>query len=988
MKPSFALNFTDDSIGLLHRTSRGWLEVGAVPLDEPDLGRAVAYLRGSALGLEPRGVTTKLVIPNSQVRYLTLKAPGPDATSRRAQIKAELEGRTPYAVEDLVFDWWGKGSAVQVAVVARETLEEAEAFATENRLNPVSFVAIPEPGEFGAEPWFGPTALAATLLQPGEKVDRDQDPVQVVGRAPKADFTEPTPIAEQDADKAAPEPEAGIGLPVEAVLEPVISVLEPALAPEPKAIAEPRVAAPAKPPLSEKPAQHDEVKETLAVAPPPDSLPESRPQQAPELPTPEVVVEAPAATQPASEKTANLLVEDPLDDIPPPRPSVLPPPPLRATPTNALPRKPVATAPHPAAKAIVQPPQAPKRNLPPAPSRLSPVPGGGGDRGAKLAVPVPEAEWPLERVTNAARMAQGKGEAARASVVTAPSIPIQRERRLSVVPPAAEDRSEGTAAASRAAQQPSTVFGTPPVRQRGKPRFLGLILTLILLGILAAVFVWSSIFLASSGDGEAPAVAATSSEQAETVASMEEPEAALPDASAQEVALGPTDQIETSADDEMLADGQDPELLGSEAFDSPDLALDVEPIVAEGAVVEAAPIEVAAEPEAAVESAIFAQPDTSDTPSPNPSDEPQDEIFLAMVDPAVATSDAVALTPPIANTDSAPLSQGAPPPFGTLYQFDASGLIIPTPEGVITPDGVRLVAGPPPRIPPERPAALAEPAEASTAAAADPVATAGAATVAEPAPLPSDPALANARPRLRPAELMPPATAESDDDASLGGGEPAVRVSSLKPRARPAEIIANGEAQLAAADAAMTAATSAAVQAASASLVVSADPSNSQLAIAVSRKPAPRPKDFSPAIEAAVSAAAADATLSIASPPAAQPAAAEPEIKLASLSPSEDARNAEVDEPEVTKSAPSIPTKASVAKQATFKNAINLGKTNLIGVYGTSANRYAMVRNDNGRFVKVEVGDRIDGGRVAAISDRELSYIKNGQTVTLKLPKG
>ena len=109
MKPSFALNFADDAIEVLHRTSRGWMEVGRVALDDPDIGASLAFLRGSALGLEPRGVTTKLVIPNSQIRYMTLPAAGPDAASRRAQIRRELEGKTPYAVDELVFDWWGKG---------------------------------------------------------------------------------------------------------------------------------------------------------------------------------------------------------------------------------------------------------------------------------------------------------------------------------------------------------------------------------------------------------------------------------------------------------------------------------------------------------------------------------------------------------------------------------------------------------------------------------------------------------------------------------------------------------------------------------------------------------------------------------------------------------------------------------------------------------------------------------------------------------------
>ena len=61
---------------------------------------------------------------------------------------------------------------------------------------------------------------------------------------------------------------------------------------------------------------------------------------------------------------------------------------------------------------------------------------------------------------------------------------------------------------------------------------------------------------------------------------------------------------------------------------------------------------------------------------------------------------------------------------------------------------------------------------------------------------------------------------------------------------------------------------------------------------------------------------------------------------------------------------------------------------NLIGVYGTASDRRALVRLPSGRYVKVEVGDRIDGGRVAAIRDGELLYVKGGQNVTLRVPSG
>ena len=98
MKPSFALNLTEDGITLLHRTPRGWMDVGNVAFDNPDLGAALDYLRSTALGLSPTDLTTKLIIPESQILYLQVEAVGPDDASRRSQIEAALEGRTPYAL--------------------------------------------------------------------------------------------------------------------------------------------------------------------------------------------------------------------------------------------------------------------------------------------------------------------------------------------------------------------------------------------------------------------------------------------------------------------------------------------------------------------------------------------------------------------------------------------------------------------------------------------------------------------------------------------------------------------------------------------------------------------------------------------------------------------------------------------------------------------------------------------------------------------------
>ena len=85
---------------------------------------------------------------------------------------------------------------------------------------------------------------------------------------------------------------------------------------------------------------------------------------------------------------------------------------------------------------------------------------------------------------------------------------------------------------------------------------------------------------------------------------------------------------------------------------------------------------------------------------------------------------------------------------------------------------------------------------------------------------------------------------------------------------------------------------------------------------------------------------------------------------------------------------PRIPTSASVARRATVNNALNLRKLNLIGVYGTAADRRALVRLPSGRYKKVKVGDRIDGGRVIAIGESQLQYQKGGRNRTLTMPKG
>ena len=986
MKPSFALNITDSTIGLLHRTARGWLQVGETAFDTADLAEALGYLRGSALGLSPGGLTTKLVLPNSQIKYLELDAPGPDDADRRTQIRAALVGRTPYNVEDLVFDWSGSGAKVKVAVLARETLDEAEAFATEHRFNPVSFVGLPAAGDFTGEPWFGPTKLASTLLEKGEKVDRDAEPVQIASRdLPKSHPGAPKVAPDGSADgDAMPTPAEGerptraqrraaAAAAAQQASEAAAEALPEAMPLDVAAVAQtPAVIADAFPEsgddIAVEPAVWSGADPILPNAAAGDFGPDQNPAAEMQVSVtdnqafPEVAVSDVALN-------AALGVDDDL----PPAPSAasmaafasrrgpdLPlPKPFSGSAAGANGRATFAGTDMADALTI--------KSAPPPLSR----PKVGGDVPPNVA-PLRSADQSgVSADADAAKLAAPKAGTA---FVTAPSIPGSRKRK---VPP--QGTGAGVPDPRKSLTKPGGTFASSKVR--GKPRYLGLILTALLLLFLGLIAAWSS-FVMSSNDV---------SQSGGAVVSAPQPDQTVDVSTADVPAI----------DDEMLADSQDPadfaqteaevtsENVASEtsrATAEPaaaDVAVDTQPAVttpvadavvpAANTTVEPAPIVAAA----------------TNGPNAAPLSEAQDEIFLAAIDAPPLVLDPLALPALMASSDALPLPQLEPPPFGTVYQFDADGRIRPTPEGIITPEGVRLVAGKPPVLPPNRPEILAAaaalptpalptpdlpiadlPITALPAASASPApATAGAITaaVAEAVgvPFPSDPALADARPRARPAGIAPQGTAQTGDGAALADPA-ATRVSSLRPLARPAAVLAAGEAaRLSTAAASLTAqAEQAAAIEAAVQVSFQPDPNASRLAVAVSRRPAARPKDMSRAVEAAVAAAVR---------------APEPEAQQAL---------AEADsEPETASAAPAIPTRASVAKQATYVNAINLSKINLIGVYGSKSSPYALIRQANGRYKKVKVGDSIDGGKVAAIGASEVRYQKSGRMISLKMPR-
>ncbi len=182
MKPDFALNLSHDGLSLLHRAADGWRLVGDVALDDPEMAQNLGFLRGTASDLAQGQLASKLVIPNSQILYREINASEIDGEANSETIHAALDGTTPYPVQDLVFDWaQNDAGIIQIAAVTRETLEEAENFATEHRFNPVSFVAIPDESTFSGEPFFGQTRLAGDILDADEMVEKDTEAMVVLG---------------------------------------------------------------------------------------------------------------------------------------------------------------------------------------------------------------------------------------------------------------------------------------------------------------------------------------------------------------------------------------------------------------------------------------------------------------------------------------------------------------------------------------------------------------------------------------------------------------------------------------------------------------------------------------------------------------------------------------------------------------------------------------------------------------------------------------
>jgi len=946
MTPNFALSLSFDGIALLQQVPDGWHLVGEVPLETADLPAALSVLRDQALALDPSGLRTKLVIPSDQIRYMTLQ--GEDTTAD--DVHHALDGETPYALNELVIDTVRANGSTYIAAVAQETLVEATAFATDNLFNPVACAALPEPGTFDAEVFFGALPAGRTM-----DLTRADKPVVQTGIV---DLPKSAPAAKPDAAPTS-EPE-----------------IEPDPAPEAAAQSD------APMPVSDALPDQDTAPQTAeASAPPPEAdqpaaVPDPiEPGDAPVFasrskiaaPTINAAKRSTLSAQPADNAIATALA-------------------ARRAPSEAALAQGTSTTSHP--PRIAQP----VTGTAPA-IKATAMPDGV--TAAPLAAPAQEPLFTRRKEPPAPVAANGRAK----EPVSALAAAIAAQSGVQII----DDRP---AAQAQAAPQPAK----GRVKERGKTRFLGLILTAILLLVLLLVGLWSL----TLPSGTVTSWFTGADAEPQIAAATQEP--SFDDTLAADLAQGETAPQTDVAPQTPVATAEETDAPTAEVAQAAEPAPSA--IVPQDMAAVAPPAPIVRAPAGRVLSPdeadrIYAAtgvyqraPRIAATPS---------STALEGVDPVATVDVPQALDQPdmpgqdAAAPDAVIADQPVPPAAGVVFARDARGNIAATPEGVVTPQGALVIAGAPdlrpvlrpgtPRVatapvdPVVRPDDLAEAAAAAVPTdATEPEAapaTGSPAFVAGPPPLrpvlrPGDAAAltlpttdvaeaptlpvslpyTGVRPRLRPGGLIATAATPTEAEAVIAaytGSRPVLRPSDLAP-----EVEAAPEEPQPLPGAIVTADINAVAAAIAAAAPASSFSNRTALAVSVARRPDARPNNFAQVVARSRQAAAPP-------PVAAAPAPTRTAAVAATPAP-----------PTIV--APSGNVPGGVAQAATVDNAMNLRQMNLVGVYGKPNARRALVRLGNGRFVKVEVGSALDGGQVTAIGDTALNFVKRGKTYALVLP--
>ncbi|MAB08921.1 MAG: hypothetical protein CML50_23310 [Rhodobacteraceae bacterium] len=796
MVPNSALSLSFEGIALLRRADIGWRLVDEVALDRDDLEAALRELCETASASAPDGAEVLLILPDEQLRYLDIPAPSEDSRLEEAAVRKALDGATPYDVEELVYDWHRRDGRLQVAAAARETLDEAESFVRAHGFVPVSFTATPPHETFS-----GTVSFGAASGWTGEAPDRLPAPVQIVW-----DYEDLPPLNDDEAIQAdesataaggSAESDADLHKSVpDAARSDASNTPAPANASPERASSEPRQAEAAA--LAPLPGANDATARpgsapSAGAKPAPDAAVAQK-QSTDRIPPAEQVQKpvsfgggmfGPGGNA-RSDSESDAATEAPV--VRPLKPASGPAAPRADGDAPAAPsfssiratRDAPAGGPAPLAAA----PQVTPGNEPRVAPRLkaeavtdsaAPTVGASATGSTaktantpKVATPSAAAPRKAETATTPAKAVpstaetstrSGAAEASATPRADAPKFQNEALRRVAMRRANGEDPGAATVDTRTVAagtldpeeeRRRMTLFGARREEQiGGKPRFLGLMLTMALLVFLVGIAAWAAVFL---DEGISRFFAPSESEDT-TIAAAPPPETQDTPAPAEAPASLPADD----------AQAEDIAVLPPEPEAEPSEATALQPMEPVPGHEEPSPEEAAARYAA---TGIWQRaPEMPMRPIPDL----VEDLYIASVDPKVGQFDAIALPPaPGLNEDVTLEPRRLPPGPDVRFDLDENGLVRAAPEGAISPDGHRVFTGAPPQVPPLRtPVETDDAPEAAEADAVDP----------------AQDALREARPNARPEDLV-----EQNERATLGGNSIA-ELAAIRPVLRSPRVL-------------------------------------------------------------------------------------------------------------------------------------------------------------------------------------------------------
>ncbi len=1028
----YALSFSEDAVHLERRerdpgrqggggAPAAWRHLGSVDFTSSDFQGELARLRAMATG-DGTGSTlpVTLIIPDDQILYTTLTvAPGAD---REHAVGRALDGLTPYAIEDLAFDWEGDGDSVRVAAVARQTLREARDFAGQYGFDGQGYCAVPEAGLYPGEPVF----VLEPVPSARPRVDPAQAGVTASGLLIEEELPEEQPALDLDGDQSEAEEEVADESPVEPVPEESASTVAAEETDEPGEAVSVSEPAPSAEMIEDSEATEEVSREISGNHPaetPPADTPaaladdaQAAPQDeagavagADDVPTAGAVegaapIQAPGAaeTAAASEEAMSaaprdVAAHDPAPQGPAPQADAGLNPRARAVHERAA----GARQARPAGSAPVQPRRAGERGglagliamlgalvvgliliwaflVPdrqeaqlaavtpseqaPAPQPVEPVPAQTPEP-----APAPEPTAPAEAETVQPEPAAPQRAATEPESAPAPLSALTEEERRRVLVAAA---AVAAAVVPPSASVPTAPTSPPPA---------------------SAASVQDGERAPAVGEAAQPAAAARPAATAPTPAAPAPAQAqARPAATPAQPAPAAT-RLTSSARPQLAPRRSTPQTSVPRADTAPRVPAD--PLPFEASQRRAQPVGSARPPE------------RSRRAAPTPAATP-------VAAPAVAAPAQVQAQPAAAAGTAGLRGSARPPsrPEGSTPELPTDG----TQADSLTPAEQQHLR--------------------------DLIRDIGRGGLASLDPLPRGERLAQARPQRKPgtasdaadpsaidaavrsATTPPPDKPDSVETAAAPARDPGGLLrGSARPRARPAAAAGGGAAV---SGGAVEAAISAAVAASP------APPGGVQLSALASSPLPPRRGERPPAAPEAAATPTPPAAAAAAGPSEAELAArrkldeqlqaqaeariraraaadakAEAEARAqaeararaqaeaeerAARAKRQEYKPPEVDnEPEIATAAlPKGSTSASVAKAATQPRGLDMGRTTVIGIIGAGKASRALIRLRNGKVVTVRLGDRIDGGTINSIGDGRLTYVKAGRTHELRMLDG